>query len=104
VLTVQVINPQVSFRNWLEVPMPNPVITSTTIRYTCVRTQRVTIKLFDITGQKVATLLDQVQGPGAYSLWWDGRGNKGIRLASGVYFCRMESPGFMKVQKFVMSR
>jgi hypothetical protein len=105
VVTVQVIGPPpVAFRNWLEVPMPNPVVTSTTIRYTCVRSQRVTIKLFDITGQKVATLLDQVQGPGAYNLWWDGRGNKGLRLASGVYFCRMETPGFMKAQKFVMSK
>ena len=84
--------------------MPNPIITSTTIRYTCVRAQRVTIKLFDVTGQKVATLVDQVQGPGAYNLWWDGRAGAGRRLSSGVYFCRMETPGFSKVQKFVMSR
>ena len=105
VVTVQVTGPSpVAFRNWLEAPMPNPIITSATIRYTCVRSQRVTIKLFDITGQKVATLLDQVQDPGAYNLWWDGRGNKGLRLASGVYFCRMETPGFTKIQKFVISR
>ena len=56
-----------------------------------------TVKLYDLLGREVATLVDRKEAPGTYAVPW-GTGN----FASGVYFYRMESEGFVAVKKLLL--
>ena len=76
---------------------PNPFNPTTTIRYSIPSAGSVTLKVYNIVGQQVATLLDEVQGAGLHRVRFDGR-----RLASGVYFSRLEWGGRVAVQKMVL--
>ena len=76
---------------------PNPFNPTTTIRYALPSAGPVTVKVFNIVGQQVATLVDEVQGAGLYKVRFDGR-----RLASGIYFSRLEWGGRVAVQKMLL--
>jgi hypothetical protein len=65
---------------------PNPFNPSTTIRFAVPAPSAVTLTLFNVLGQRVATVLDEVVGRGVRSLEFSGN-----RLASGVYYCRMDA-------------
>jgi hypothetical protein len=54
----------------------------------------------------VRTLVNEVQRPrpDGYTVRWDARNEKGERLASGVYFCRLVTPGFSQTRKLVLVR
>lgn len=73
---------------------PNPFNPATTIRYTVPQNGPVTIKLFDITGREVSTLVNEVKSVGSYDLKFDASG-----LASGVYIYRMVAKDFVSVKK-----
>jgi len=51
---------------------------------------RTTLSVYNVLGQKVKTLVDEVQPPGTYSVQWDGSNSSGYTVASGVYFYRLE--------------
>jgi len=53
-------------------------------------------------GQEVRTLVDAVQVPGTYTVEWDGRGNGGNRVASGVYFYRLDRGSESQSRKMVL--
>ena len=55
--------------------------------------------IYNINGQKVRTLVDDVKTPGFYKMVWDGRNNLGENVASGVYLYKMISGDFSKIQK-----
>ncbi len=63
---------------------PNPFNPSTTISYQLSTVSRVTLKVFDVLGREVATLMNEVEKPGSYGVRFDGS-----RLASGVYFYKL---------------
>ena len=65
---------------------PNPFNPSTTIIFYLPATERVAMKVFDVTGREVETLVDGVVPAGEHRLDWNATG-----LASGVYFCRMSA-------------
>ena len=70
---------------------PNPFNSSTTIRFALPISQDVELSLFNLVGQKVATLLEGVRQAGTYRMRWDGRDDDGRRLASGVYLYRLRT-------------
>ncbi len=70
---------------------PNPFGRSTTIRYTASTRGHVSLRVFDLAGRVVRTLVGGVKGPGEHSVTWDGTTDLGERAASGVYFVRMEA-------------
>jgi len=76
---------------------PNPFNALTTIRYDVSTTGPVSLKVFDVLGQEVATLVNGTIAAGRHSLNWNSGG-----LPSGVYLCRMEAGGFMQTQKMVL--
>jgi hypothetical protein len=76
---------------------PNPFNTSTTIRYELPKESRVLLKVFNILGQEVATLVDEVKRPGRYSVQWNA-GN----VASGMYLYRLRAGEFVKTKKLVL--
>jgi len=80
---------------WFDVSQnfPNPFNLSTTIRYTLPLRGRVTIKIYDILGRYVRTMLDQDQAGGVYSVPWNSAKDSGQEVASGVYFYRLTFAG-----------
>ena len=72
----------------LEQNYPNPFNPVTTIRYSLPAESRVVLKIYDVLGRVVATLVDAVQQSGEQSAAWDARG-----MASGVYVYRLEAAG-----------
>jgi hypothetical protein len=50
----------------------------------------------------VRTLVEDVQAPGRRTAVWNGRDDRGIPAASGVYFCRMRTPGYAGVLKMLL--
>jgi hypothetical protein len=93
-VTVLVVpDPVMRYDTWLAQNFPNGFTSSTVIRYSLARPSRISIIVYSITGQKVTTLIDWYQNAGGYSLRWDGRGDDGRPLASGIYLYRMVGAG-----------
>ncbi len=71
---------------------PNPFNSTTVISYQLsgIRPHRTTLKVYDILGQVVRTLVDEKQPGGNYRVLWDGRDDSGRKVSSGVYFCRLK--------------
>jgi M6 family metalloprotease-like protein len=86
---------------------PNPFNPATTVRFT-VRAAlgrpmpKTTIKIFNLLGREVKTLVDEIQRPGVYTVEWDGSDEIGRRVASGVYFYRMTRGGDSETKKMVL--
>ena len=90
----------------LEQNYPNPFNLSTTIHYTIPSTEqraksagmgggsklsalRTKLKIYNILGQEVRTLVDSYQNPGYYTIGWDGRDERGNEVPCGVYLYRL---------------
>jgi S-formylglutathione hydrolase FrmB len=76
---------------------PNPFNPSTTIKYDLPIDTRVTLKLYNILGQEVATLVSEDQKAGYRSVDWNAS-----NFASGVYFYRLEAGSFVSVKKLLL--
>jgi hypothetical protein len=81
---------------------PNPFNPETTINYQLPQDSDVKITVFNMLGQKVATLVDKKQTAGRYSVIWDGRNVRGLPVATGVYFYRMQAKDFVKSVKMLL--
>jgi photosystem II stability/assembly factor-like uncharacterized protein len=81
----------------LEQNYPNPFNPNTTIAFDLPKTSEVSLKVFNILGEEVATLVSDKLSAGSYSYEWDA-----INLASGVYLYRLQAGGFVKTQKMVL--
>jgi hypothetical protein len=88
----------------LEQNYPNPFNPSTTIRYELPQRSKVELHLFNIIGQHVATLVNEEQDAGRYTLLWSGRNDDGQLLASGVYLYRLTAGEFTDVKKAILMR
>ena len=84
---------------------PNPFNPATTIRFGLPRPASVTVRIFDLLGREVATLVEQETLPaGFHVVTWDGRDRYGRAVASGVYLYRMEAGAFREIRKMVLVR
>jgi hypothetical protein len=70
---------------------PNPFNPTTTIRYGLPEQSTVTLKVFNLLGQEVATLVDGVQGASYFNAVWDGRNSVGQQVSTGVYFYQLDA-------------
>ena len=82
--------------------VPNPFNPATTIRYNVPGGGDVTLRIYDVTGALVRTLIDGAQTPGEQHVTWHGDDDTGRHVASGVYFYRLTAPGFSKTRKMVL--
>ena len=80
---------------------PNPFNPETTIKYRLHVPSRVALKIYDVTGDLVKTLIDETQIAGDYSIRWAGKDHVGKNVASGVYFCRFTANNFVKTMKML---
>jgi FlgD Ig-like domain/Beta-propeller repeat len=82
---------------------PNPFNPRTTVSYTVPSRGRVTVSVYDARGSRVATLIDnEERAAGAYRADWDGRDDRGVVAASGVYFAHIEHVSGTRSKKMVL--
>jgi hypothetical protein len=86
----------------LEQNYPNPFNPTTQILFNLPNNERVTLTIYNLIGQKIATLVDGTLSAGSHVVTWNGRDSRGMQLASGVYFYRLESPGFTAARRMLM--
>jgi len=78
----------------LEQNFPNPVNENTVIRYSLLVDRSViSLKIYNILGKEVKTLVNGRQRSGHYSVTWEGKDKEGREVGSGIYFCRLEVKG-----------
>ncbi|HUV35862.1 MAG TPA: T9SS type A sorting domain-containing protein, partial [Patescibacteria group bacterium] len=89
---------------YLDQNYPNPFNPATTIKFGLKETGPVTLKIYNVAGQLVATLVDEVMEAGHYTRHWDVRNSRGSRVASGIYFYRLQTEGFTASKKLILLR
>jgi hypothetical protein len=83
---------------------PNPFNPMTTISFDMSRDEHVTIEIFNIKGQKVSTLVNDVLGAGRHSVVWYGVDDYGRNVGSGVYLYRMTTESYNSIQKMILMK
>ena len=81
----------------LEQNYPNPFNPTTEIRYQISEVSNVSLKVYDVLGREVRTLVNRKQGPGTYEVQFDASG-----LSSGVYFCGLRTKNYKAIRKMVV--
>jgi len=83
---------------------PNPFNPSTNINFALPAATPVSLKIYDITGQLVQTLIEGVVEAGRHQVVWDGTNQHGVLVASGVYFYQLRAGEFKQVRKMSLVR
>jgi hypothetical protein len=83
---------------------PNPFNPGTEIRYDLPVKSHVTLTIFNVLGQVVVRLVDNVQPAGKYTIQWDGKSKSGQAVSSGVYFYKLKTEKFTQVRKMLLVR
>lgn len=81
---------------------PNPFNPITTIRYTLPGQAKVTLKIYNILGQEIKTLVNKVQPAGIKSVRWDGRDNHNQPASSGIYIYRLQAGNQVQSKKMIL--
>jgi hypothetical protein len=81
----------------LEQNYPNPFNSTTDIRFQIADDGWVTLRVYDVLGREVATLVNEVKQPGEYTTRWDAGG-----VSSGVYFYRLQAGGFVQTKRMLL--
>jgi hypothetical protein len=83
---------------------PNPFNPVTAIEFSIREAGPVTLRVYNAAGQLVKTLVGpgELTPSGAHAVEWDGLNDRGSAVSSGVYFYRIEAPGFTKSRKMVL--
>jgi len=93
------VRPIIPIHTLLSQNYPNPFNPTTTIKFDLPNTSEVTLKVFNILGEEIATLVSDRLSAGTYSYEWDAS-----NLASGVYLCRLQSGDYVETRKMVLMR
>jgi len=83
---------------------PNPFNPSTSIEFSLPAREQVSLKVFDVSGRLVRTLVDGPLSDGSHRYTWDGRNGRGASVASGVYFYVLRSESIRQSRKAVLLR
>ncbi|MFQ5637483.1 MAG: collagen binding domain-containing protein [bacterium] len=82
---------------------PNPFNPETTIKYQLSGSAKVTLKIFNLLGQEIVTLVENQQTAGIYSVSWDGRDKFGRSVASGLYIYQIDAgDAFVKSRRMLL--
>jgi len=81
---------------------PNPFNSQTTISFDVPEHANVSVRIYNILGELVRTLVNKDYGPGTYTVRWDGTNESGSVSSTGVYFMRMEAGSAVRVRKALL--
>jgi hypothetical protein len=76
---------------------PNPFNPATNIKYTIPKAGNVSLKIYDVLGKEVVTLVNELKQPGVYNVDYNAS-----NLSSGIYFYRLEAGDFTAVKKMML--
>jgi hypothetical protein len=88
----------------LTLAVPNPLHGSGPLAYSVPSRAPVALRIYDVSGRTVRSLLERTVEAGSWTALWDGRDDNGRELPGGIYFARLESGGERKSAKMVMVR
>ena len=83
---------------------PNPFSRSTEIRYYLPQASRVSLKVYNVAGQLVRTLVDGISKAGSHQVRWNSMDNNNSRASAGIYLCRLEAPSARITKKIILVR
>lgn len=83
---------------------PNPCREFTIINYQLPKPASTVLRIYDMSGRLVRTLVDDEKEPGSHTVTWDGKGENGLPVATGVYFCRLSAGELSAMKKLVVLR
>ena len=78
---------------------PNPFNPSTTIKYQIPQLSLVTLKVYDVMGSEVATLVNEEKSAGTYEVEFNATG-----LTSGIYFYQLKADSFVETKKMILMK
>jgi hypothetical protein len=81
---------------------PNPFNPITTIRYSLSAGTQISLKIYNVLGERVKTLIDGFQSPGENSVVWDGKNDRGEVVGSGVYIYRLRAGREVKMRTMTL--
>jgi len=87
---------------------PNPFNPATVIQYQLpgsgLKTARAILKIYDLLGKEVQTLVDKDHVPGSYEIRWDGTNKGGAKVSSGIYIYQLKFGSFVSSRKMILLR
>ncbi|MCX6134760.1 MAG: carboxypeptidase regulatory-like domain-containing protein [Ignavibacteriales bacterium] len=86
----------------LEQNYPNPFNPSTQILFSMPKSERISLVVYNLLGQKVATLVEGLLEQGTHAVTWNGRDAHGFQLSSGVYFYTLKTASFVASRRMVL--
>ncbi|HUX60026.1 MAG TPA: T9SS type A sorting domain-containing protein [Ignavibacteriaceae bacterium] len=81
---------------------PNPFNPTTNIQYVLPKQGEVSLNIYNILGQMVRSLVNNVQSAGVHLVTWDGANQAGQKVTSGIYFYKLSAGNFVNVKKMIM--
>ncbi|MBC7188564.1 MAG: T9SS type A sorting domain-containing protein, partial [Calditrichaeota bacterium] len=96
--------PRVPERFELEQNFPNPFNPETKIGFRVPTEGRVQVKVYNLMGRLVRTLVDGAMTSGRHEVLWDGTDDYGVVMPTGTYLCVMEAEGIRMTKKMVFAR
>ena len=91
-------------RHTLEQNFPNPFNGSTAIRFTLGEAQYVELSVYNLSGQRVTTLVQSTESAGTHTIQWNGRDGRGHDLASGAFFYRLRADEWQETRRLLLLR
>ena len=95
-------NANVAERFMLHQNFPNPFNPLTTLRYDLPEDSFVKIRVFDMSGNEVKTLVNETKGAGFNSVQWNATNNQGEPISAGVYLYSIEADDFIQTRKMIL--
>jgi hypothetical protein len=83
---------------------PNPFNPTTAISFQIPEASQVSLKIFNILGQEVRTLVNDIYAAGQWSVNWDGKDNFGNAVPSGMYLYQLESEAYTEMKKMILTK
>jgi hypothetical protein len=91
-----------AIRYHLSQNFPNPFNPETSFEFSLTQTNLTTFSIFNVLGQEIVTLVNEVKNPGTYKITWNGLDENGEKVDTGVYFYKIESGDFMDIRKMIL--
>jgi flagellar hook assembly protein FlgD len=83
---------------------PNPFNPTTSIDYTLPKSSPVTLKIFNLLGQEIRTLVNEHQSAGTRTVVWDGQDHSGRQVSSGIYVYQLQAGNVVRSRKMLLVR